>query len=271
MLKRKVLYGGACALALLLAAGAASAATSFVSPLVAYACASHTWANSLANTTGATTCTQPVVGDITAVAAGTVLGNATGSSAAPTATAAPVLGVASTTAGTLGLYSSASANAVTIQNLGATSAYNFNLPLTVGTAGQVLTSQAGTTNAMTWSNVVTAAFTVLSKTTAYTVGSAGVDDWKRLDNSGASTGIIFTLPLQANLSAGDNWCFLALNVTTNPFEILANTGETITMGNTTGTAAGNLQTSSLGSSVCIYMESTTAAYVYASEGAWSLT
>ena len=121
---------------------------------------------------------------------------------------------------------------------------------------------------MTWSSVLTAAFTVSSKTSAYPV-VAGTDDWKRFDNSGASTGIIFTLP--ASPSAGDNFCFLALNVTTNPFEILANTGETITMGNTTGAAAGNLQTSSIGSSVCIYFESATAAYAWASEGAWSLT
>jgi len=37
--------------------------------------------------------------------------------------------------------------------------YNFNLPTTAGTAGQVLTSQGGLTNAMTWTNVGTGSVT----------------------------------------------------------------------------------------------------------------
>jgi hypothetical protein len=254
------------AVAAFLFAGSAWAATNFVGPIQTYACASHTWANSLASSTAATTCTQPAVGDLSAVASGTALGNATGSSAAPTATAAPVLGVASTTAGTLGLYSSASANAVTIQNVGATAAYNFNLPNTAGSSGQVLTSAGGGSTAMTWSTVLTAAFTVASKTSGYTV-VAGTDDWKRFDNSGASGSVIFTLP--ASPSAGDNFCFLV--ATAQTLEILANTGETITMANVTGASAGNLQTNTVGSSACIYFESATAAYAWASEGAWSLT
>ena len=266
MIVKKALLGGACALALLLGIATAEAATSFVGPVQTYACATHTWANSLASSTGATTCTQPAVGDLSAVASGTVLGNATGSSAAPTATAAPVLGVASTTSGSLGLYSSASANAVTIQQEGATSAYNFNLPNTVGSAGQVLTSQGGGSTAMTWSSVLTAAFTVSTKTSAYPV-VAGADDWKRFDNSGAGGSVIFTLP--ASPSVGDNFCFLV--ATAQTLEILANTGETITMANVTGASAGNLQTNTVGSSVCIYFESATAAYAWASEGAWSLT
>ena len=248
----------------------AMAATTYVSPIQTYSCASHTWANSLAASTAATTCTQPAVGDLATVAAGTVLGNATGSTSAPTATSAPVLGVASTTAGTLGLYNQATAFAITIQNgggttNGATSAYNFNLPITAGSAGQALTSQGGGTAAMTWSTILTAAFSVSSKTTAYNVTSAL--DWTRFDNTGAGGSVIGTLP--ASPSAGDNWCFLVTAAQTH--EILANTGETITMGNVTGASAGNLQFSSIGSSVCLYFATATAAYVYSSNGTWVLS
>jgi hypothetical protein len=273
---RKALLGAAAGLALLLGivalqpagltGGEAEAATSFVGPIQTYSCATNEWANSLAASNGATTCTQPAVGNLSAVASGTVLGNPTGSSAAPEATAAPVLGVASTTSGTLGLYSSSTANAITIQNVGATAAYNFNLPNTAGTSGQVLTSAGGGASAMTWSTVLTAAFTVSSKTSAYTVVS-GTDDWKRFDNSGASGSVTLTLP--ASPSAGDNYCFLVVAAQT--LEILANTGETITMANVTGSSAGNLQANTVGSSVCIYFESSTTAYAWASEGAWSLT
>jgi hypothetical protein len=253
----------------LLVAGSASAATTFVGPIQTYSCASHTWANSLAASNAATTCTQPAVGDLANVASGTVLGNATGSSAAPTATAAPVLGVASTTAGTLTLYSSGTAFGITLQNLGATpGAYNWNYPLTAGNSGQALTSGGGGSTAMTWTNIVTSAFVVSSKTTGYQVASAGADDWKRFDNTGAGGSVIFTLPTTANLAAGDNWCFLVTAAQT--LEILANTGETITMANVTGASAGNLQANTVGSSACIYMASTTTAYVWASAGSWTL-
>lgn len=250
--------------------GSAEATETYVSPIQTYSCASHTWANSLAASTAVTTCTQPSVGDLNTVAAGTVLGNATGSTAAPTATSAPVLGVASTTAGTLGLYNSATANAITIQNgggtaNGATGAYNFNLPISVGTSGQVLTSQGGGTTAMTWSSIVTSAFSVSSKTASFPVTAAL--DWTRFDNSGAGGSVTFTLP--ASPSAGDNWCFLV--ATAQSLVVLANTGETITMGNVTGASAGNLTSSTVGSSVCVYFESATAAYSWTSNGTWVLT
>jgi hypothetical protein len=267
---KKTLLSAVCAAALL-ATSDAGAATTYVGPVQTYSCASHTWANSLAASTAATTCTQPAVGDLANVASGTVLGNATGSTAAPTATSAPVLGVASTTNGTLGLFSSGTAFSVTIQNTGVTPGnYNFNLPLTAGSTGQALTSAGGGSSPMTWSNVVTAAFTVSSKTSSpYAIASAGADDWKRFDNSGAAGTQLFNMPTSANLAAGDNWCFLV--ATAQLLEIVANTGETITMGNVTGASAGNLQSNVVGSSVCIYMQSTTAAYVWASNGQWVLS
>ena len=264
---RKLLYG--VVLAGLLCHSAWAAET-YVGPVQTYTCASHTWANSLAASTGATACTQPSVGDLNTVAAGTVLGNATGSTAAPTATSAPVLGVASTTAGTLGLYNAATANAITIQNgggstNGATGAYNFNLPIAVGSSGQVLTSQGGGTAAMTWSSVITAAFSVSSKTASFPVTSAL--DWTRFDNAAAGGSVTFTLP--ASPSAGDNWCFLV--AAAQALVVLANTGETITMGNVTGASAGNLTSSTIGSNVCIYFESATAAYATTMNGTWVLT
>jgi hypothetical protein len=67
--------------------------------------------------------------------------------------ASPVLGVASTTNGTLGLYSSATANAVTLQNVGATSAYNWNFPVTAGSSSQILTSGGGGATANGWTNL----------------------------------------------------------------------------------------------------------------------
>lgn len=78
--------------------------------------------------------------------AGQVLAGST-----PAFTATPTLGVNASTTGQLLLANGgASGASVTVQNNGATGAYNFNLPATVGTAGQCLVSQAGGASAMTW-------------------------------------------------------------------------------------------------------------------------
>src|SRR6266850_2147726 len=75
----------------------------------------------------------------------------------PAFTATPTLGVNASTNGTLGLANGSGSGAtITVQNLGATSAYNFNLPTTAGTSGQVLTSQGGASTSMTWSTGVPA-------------------------------------------------------------------------------------------------------------------
>ena len=66
----------------------------------------------------------------------------------PAFTSTPTLGVNGTTFGTLSIANGTGGGAfATIQNRGATVAYNFNLPATAGTAGQVLTSQGGGTYA----------------------------------------------------------------------------------------------------------------------------
>jgi hypothetical protein len=77
-----------------------------------------------------------------------------GASSDPSFTATPVHGVNGTAAGTLGLANgNASGATVTLQNPSATTAYNFNLPATAGTSGQILTSAAGGTSAMTWTTL----------------------------------------------------------------------------------------------------------------------
>jgi hypothetical protein len=87
---------------------------------------------------------------VTSSAAGQIFqGNGSGSD--PTWTAVPTLGVNGTTAGKLSLANGTGGGAaVTIQNTSATSAYNFNLPATAGTSGQVLLSGGGAGAPMTW-------------------------------------------------------------------------------------------------------------------------
>jgi hypothetical protein len=89
--------------------------------------------------------------------AGTILqGN--GSSADPTFTATPTLGINGTSTGTLAFATSTGGGAsVIIQNLATTVAWNFNLPTSAGSPGQVLTSQGGSTTSMTWANAITGA------------------------------------------------------------------------------------------------------------------
>jgi hypothetical protein len=87
-------------------------------------------------------------------AAGEILQSS--SSTAASFTATPTLGVNATTAGTLGIANGGTSGAtITVQNLGATSAYNFNLPTTAGTSGQFLASAGGGSSSMTWANGMT--------------------------------------------------------------------------------------------------------------------
>lgn len=83
-------------------------------------------------------------------AAGTILAAGTLNTIAGTST--PTLGVAGSLLGTLALAGNTS-GAVTIQPQAAAGTWNFNLPTTAGSAGQVLTSQGGGATAMTWETV----------------------------------------------------------------------------------------------------------------------
>ncbi|MDN7490609.1 hypothetical protein QZM35_23130 [Burkholderia sp. AU45274] len=81
-------------------------------------------------------------------------GNITLAPAASTAILSGLsIGVNGAIAGTLSLANGSPGGAsVTFQNGAAGSAWNFNLPANAGSAGQVLTSQGGGSNSMTWTN-----------------------------------------------------------------------------------------------------------------------
>ena len=78
------------------------------------------------------------------------------------------VGVSTTTTGTVGL-SGATSGKVTIQPQAAAGTYNFNLPTTAGSAGQVLVSQGGGSTAMTWGSAGLTAIT--SQTTSFSPSS----------------------------------------------------------------------------------------------------
>lgn len=261
MMKR--VYAMLAAGALFFAAHSADAATTLCSTVTALGSAtSHNFVTTLGNT-----CTfsiaQPAVGDLQNVGGGTVLGNATGSSAAPSATVAPVLGIAGTSTGTLGLSNSAG-GAVTLQGgNGAVTSYTIDLPVAAPTlSGQALT--ATTAGVASWTTILSTNFTVTSETTAFNVLSSA--DWTRYDNKSASGSVTGTLP--ASPTAGDNWCFLVVAAQT--LEALANTGETINLGGTVSASAGNVQSNTPGASICIYFETATAAFAWASTGPWQV-
>jgi hypothetical protein len=243
------------------AAQAAHAGTSLVGPIQPYSAVSHQWLTSL-SATGAFTSTQPAVGDLATIGGGTVVGNTGTGSAAPAATTAPVLGIPGTSSGTIGIAGS-SAGTLTLAAPASITSYTLTLPgAAPASSGQALTATTGGT--ASWSTVLAAKYTVTSKTANYTVASA--DDATRFDNSGAGAQVNFTLP--ASPSAGDEWCFLVVAAQT--LEVLANTGETITVGTTTSSSAGNVQSNNVGSSVCIYFETATAAYAQTMTGAWTV-
>lgn len=75
-----------------------------------------------------------------------------GATGIPAVTVTPVLGLAGTSTGTIG-FSGSTSGVVTVQPQAAAGTWNFNLPTTAGSAGQVLTSQGGVGSAMTWETV----------------------------------------------------------------------------------------------------------------------
>jgi trimeric autotransporter adhesin len=162
---------------------------------------------------------------------GTVFGRSAGTTGAPSYTSTPVLGINASVAGTLGLANgSASGTTITLQNLGNTTAYNFNLPTTAGTAGQVLTSQAGGSTSMTWTTPTTGTVTSVatgSGLTGGTITSTGTI-------SVATNGITNALFRQS----------AANTIVGNPTGSTANVTD-ITLGSTLSFVSGGLQTTAL--------------------------
>jgi hypothetical protein len=91
------------------------------------------------------------VGQVSPGGAGTVL---IGSSGAPVYSMAPTIGASGASSGTIAL-AGVTSGAVTIQPQNAAGTYNFNLPTTAGSNGQVLTSAGGGSSAMTWTSPLT--------------------------------------------------------------------------------------------------------------------
>lgn len=106
------------------------------------------------------------------------------------------LGVSTSVLGTLGLSGNTS-GIVTIQPQATAGTYNFNMPTTAGTSGQVLTSQGGVASAMTWTTPTTGTVTSVATsngitggtiTSTGTVSLASIADHTLLANiSGGST------------------------------------------------------------------------------------
>jgi hypothetical protein len=92
--------------------------------------------------------------------------------------AAGVLEINNGTAGTFrdlklrsSLYAGSTSGVITVQPQAAAGTYNFNLPITAGSAGQVLTSQGGGATAMTWASPGAASMAIGSAVTSGTTGS----------------------------------------------------------------------------------------------------
>lgn len=101
--------------------------------------------------------------------AGTFLVSATANNVSATAT--PSLGVASTTSGTLSLYNSGSANAVTIASGNNSGAWTFTLPTSGGTNNYILTTNGS--GATQWTNPTALGIDLDVGTTAITGGTTG--------------------------------------------------------------------------------------------------
>src|ERR1035437_7578235 len=142
-------------------------------------------------TVGTSSSTPALSFSLSNAAAGTVLGNATGSAAGPTYTATPVLGLNTSVAGTLGIANGgALGTTITIQNLGNTTAYNFNLPTTADTAGSVLTTQGGGSASMTWTTQASLAVNwsaILAGSNAQTGAFSTTAPWTYSKAGAAST------------------------------------------------------------------------------------
>jgi hypothetical protein len=259
----RVLRAAGAVLALVLAPLGADAATSLVGPIQTYSCTNQV-ATALASGTAATTCSNVTAAMFgSAIGAGTLFGNPTGSAGAPSFTAAPVLGVASTTAGTLGLASSTQSGIVQLENTGATASWHLDFPATAGSSnGQVMTWQ-GVDTPMTWQSVALAAVPILVETTGPVTLTSALDRTVFYTTTAA-----VTFNLTGSVVAGDNWCFV--QTSSNAWTLAANsvTGMTITVANSPGTATtGTLVSGAAGSLVCIDMITATNAQAYTSNGA----
>lgn len=99
-------------------------------------------------------------------------------------------------------FAGATSGIISILPQAAAGTYNFNLPITAGTAGQVLTSQGGASTAMIWSNISNTPQTITTATTA-------VINTKYIAN-GTSL-VVLTIPTDASSNIGDQILIRGLN------------------------------------------------------------
>jgi hypothetical protein len=105
-----------------------------------------------------------------------------------------------------------------------------------------------------------------SKTTNYQVVAA--DSNRDFDNTGAAGEVDFTLPASANVVAGQRYMFTVVAAQT--VKIVANTGQTITIGNSSSSSAGSATNATFGSTIVIEAISTTQWIAISSTGTWTL-
>src|ERR1700674_3758793 len=174
---------------------------------------------------------------------------------------AVTLGVNASHAGTLGLANGGGSGAtVTIQNNGATSAYNFNLPTAAVSSGNILTSGGGSGTAMTW-DTTTGSGTVVALATTPTfvtnitdplvIGGTGAASTLTLEStsgSGTSDSIIFKTGSQATAMTINTSQQVGIGATpTNILSLTGQAAETFWMEReTTASTAGNNLTISAG-------------------------
>jgi len=167
--------------------------------------------------TGATTLAAhgPLIGEGTGAivaitpVAGSLLYQSSASSD-PVMSITPVLGVAGTSTGTLG-FAGITSGTVTIQPQSAAGTYNFNLPITAGSTGQLLVSAGGGGTAMTFDNIsahLTAGTGIsLSGTTNVTINDTSVPPTTTtftgsLPTTLGSTNLLTTISSMATPAAG---------------------------------------------------------------------
>lgn len=137
--------------------------------------------------------------------------------------AALTLGVTGSATGSE-IFSGATTGAVTIQPQAAAGTYNFNLPITAGAAGTVLTSQGGGSTAMTWTSAGTGTVTgpVSSTSTAIalyngTGGQTLQNSVVTVDSSGNTAGMGTLASAAHTITSASSGCFaVGANGTSNP-------------------------------------------------------
>lgn len=141
-----------------------------------------------------------------------------------------IAGKAGTTLGTYNLAGNTSGT-ISIKPQAAAGTYNFNMPIDAGVAGTVLTSQAGSSTAMTWTNFSTKPHTIFTPTTGGTVTLIN-NQYNIINPAGALLALTVTLPS----SPSNNDCVFikfTQNITTVTYS-----GGTVVDGITAPTAGG---------------------------------